>query len=114
MRSVWRVGAYPEEVWVVPSFGATIPEGAHLVMPDDAAWSVDRWFSGDGASRLALAELFDAIGHPSSIRPDVVAPPVREAVRRAFVAGVLRAYRMPEKLVGSAVDEGPEQPSEPA
>jgi hypothetical protein len=114
MRSVWRVGTYLEDVWVVRSFGATIPESAHRISPEDAAWSAERWFFNDGASRLTLVELLEAIGHPSNARPNVIGPLVREDVRKAFLERVLEAYRVPEKLTTSSVDKEPEKPAEQA
>src|SRR5262245_41234647 len=113
MRSLWRVGAQPDEVWIVRAFDASLPRDAQLLRPENAAWAAGEWFGTDGSSLHVLAELVDAIGHPLAFRPDFASELVRDAVSEALRSGLLKAYRVPEKLSGSPVPKDPDKPKEP-
>ena len=62
MMRAWRVGRFPDDVWIVPRASAELPALAEALSPEAAAWRAADWFSDDAPERRALQQA-SVIGH---------------------------------------------------
>ena len=110
MQGKWQVGSFPDEVWIIPSFGGDRPRGAARISPDNAAFRVDEWFPEGGRSRQLLAEIQEELGAPLLAEPGLSAERLRAAVREGLRVGALEAFRVHLTLSGGAVQRAAEAP----
>ena len=108
MHGVWRIGSFPDEVWLTRAFGGVIPASATLISPANAGWRVTEWFPEGGLARQLLAEIHEQLGSPTLARPTLDLEALRERVRKALREGSLKAFRVPLKLSGAPVNAAPE------
>jgi hypothetical protein len=40
MHGAWRIGSFPDEVWLARAFGGSVPANATLISPANAGWCV--------------------------------------------------------------------------
>lgn len=113
MHSKWRVGTFPDEVWIVPSAGAAMPAGAAVISPENAGFRVDEWFPEGGLARELLSDIHEEIGGAFVARPEISIHGLRATLREALRSGVLRAFRVPVTFASSAAHKAPEKPSDP-
>jgi len=117
MQRAWKIGVFPDEVWIVPSFASALPTGAIEIFPENAAFHVDAWFPNDGLGRARLAEIVEAIAGPWLPSPRGFSSELRDMVREALRRGELKAYSLQPKLVGGVVavaEEAPRPQQQPA
>lgn len=112
MHGVWRVGSFPDEVWLARAFGGAIPAGAALISPANAGWRVEEWFPEGGLARQVLAEIHEDLGSPTLARPTLELAALRSRVREALRDGTLKAFRIAVKLSGAPVNVEPERPKD--
>jgi hypothetical protein len=96
MMRAWRVGRFPDDVWIVPRASAELPALAEALSPEAAAWRAADWFSDDAPERRALQEIHESLSGLSFAHPEHDLPALRERVGRALQTGLLRAYRLPK------------------
>ncbi len=114
MHGVWRIGSFPDEVWLARTFGGSIPASATLISPANAGWRVSEWFPEGGLGRQLLAEIHEQLGSPTLARPTLELEALRARVREALRDGSLKAYRLPVKLSGGPLNAPPEAPKKQA
>ncbi len=112
MHGVWRVGSFPDEVWLARAFGGSIPASATLISPTKAAWRVNEWFLEGGHARQMLAEILEDVGAPKLMHPALGLEALRSQVRAALRAGSLRAFRIAVKLSGAPLNVEPSRPKD--
>lgn len=112
MRGRWRVGGASDEIWVVRRF-ADIPEGAKMISPAEAAWSVEEWFPYRGSSEPELSELYAEIGGAFRSRHDAGSGRMLHRLREAFRKEHLKAYRPGDGTAGGRRRSKPDQPDKP-
>jgi hypothetical protein len=112
MHGVWRVGSFPDEVWIARAFGGALPAGATLISPAQAAWWVEEWFPEGGRARQVLAEIHEDLGSPTLTCPALGLEALRSRVRQALRDGSLRAFRIAVKLSGAPVNVEPSKPKD--
>jgi hypothetical protein len=110
MHGTWKVGSFPDEVWLTRAFGADLPSGAIPIAPENAAFHAGEWLHCDGLGRQILAEIDAALGRPVLARPALAFAPLHARVREALRDGSLQAFRLDVKLSGGAVHVVPEPP----
>jgi len=69
MRSTWRVGSFPEEVWIVESSHGRAPVGSHPVPPAVALARLDDWIPSGSLGTTVLREIAEAAGDPRGALP---------------------------------------------
>lgn len=114
MQGKWQVGSFPDEVWIIPSFGGALPAGAVAIAPESAGFRVDAWFPEGGRSRQLLAEIQEELGLPLLVEPGLSVDRLRASVREALRSGALRAFRVHLTLSGGAVQKPAEAPRDQA
>ena len=110
MHGVWRIGSFPDEVWITRAFGGSIPADAKLISPANAGWRVSEWFPEGGLARQLLAEIHEQLGSPTLTRPSLDLEALRSVVRAALREGSLKAFRITVKLSGAPVNAPLEPP----
>src|SRR5690348_15340996 len=113
MYGRWRVGSFPEEVWIVRAFGSVLPAGANVLSPETAKLRVAEWFADDGQGRRVLAEIYEEVDGALLPNPRLPTERMRERVREAFERQALLAYRVPVMLSATVVETEAEQPKAP-
>ena len=110
MHGVWRVGSFPDEVWITRAFAGAIPASATPISAANAGWRVTEWFPEGGLARQILAEIHAQLGSPTVARPTLDLEALRSVARQALRDGVLEAFRVPLKLSGAPLNAPPEPP----
>ena len=95
MHGVWRIGSFPDEVWLTRTFGGSIPEAATLISPANAGWRVTEWFPEGGLGRQLLAEIHEQLGAPTLARPTLDLEALGRRLREALRDGSLKSFRIP-------------------
>jgi hypothetical protein len=114
MAKAWRVGRFPDEVWLTPRFGADVPAGADRISPGTAAWRAAAWLGGDdGTAKQALIEIHDATFGPGLTSPERSPLRLLDRVRAALGAGGIVAYRVRVALSGASVKAEVIEPKAP-
>jgi hypothetical protein len=108
MHGAWRIGSFPDEVWLARAFGGSVPANATLISPANAGWRVTEWFPEGGLARQVLAEIHEHLGAPTLARPTLDLEALRGLVREALRDGSLKAYRIAVKLSGAPLNATPE------
>ena len=116
MSDRFRVGRFPEEIWLVRRDRAgAAPSGAVPVSGTAAALSVESWIPRGSMGRLTLVAVVEsALGSVRS-NPHVPEDRLRSHVQRALRDGTLQAFRVNHEVTpgGKKVDPNPAPPPQP-
>ncbi len=93
MRGVWRVGSFPEEVWIVRRSSATPPVGGEALSRSAAAGALDGWLPRGSLGFTMLSEMASEAGETRALGPRVERGALLASVRAALADGRLHAFR---------------------
>lgn len=113
MRDQWFVDQPGRSILIVPHGKGRVPENAERIGAADAAWSAGGWVEALG--RTIGAEIQREIA-VARVSPLTAAHQLVEALEKAFLDGLLVAYRIPITLAsagGSTIDIGPGPKDQP-
>lgn len=116
MYGRWRVGGFPEEIWLVRRFDvASAPADAEAISAEAASFQVSAWFPDTGLARSVLADIAADVHGPILQSPLDAASALRARVAEALFDGRLRAFLVKPKVSGgSSVGPAPTpQPVDP-
>lgn len=102
MRSTWRVGSFPEEVWIVESSHGRPPAGSQPVPSAVALARMDDWIPSGSLGATLLREIAEAAGDARGALPRTDRAVLLSIARTAISRGRFSAHSVRRPLAAPA------------